>query len=134
MKSAAIGTGVGALAGVAIGNSGRAAATGAGVGLVFGAASGAGATGRSAGAAQNRYDTAYAQCMYGHGHKVAVSAMNGYATQGEAVTYASPPPPPASPPPPSAPSAYPTAPYAAPPVAAPGTILPPAGAEQSYSR
>jgi hypothetical protein len=124
VKSAAIGTGLGALAGVAIGNSGRAAATGAGVGLLAGSAIGVGTADRSASAAQGRYDGAYTQCMYGRGHKVAVAAQGAYTSQGE--TYAAPPPPAYGAPPPPPPGAAPVPP--------PGTIGPPQGADQSYSR
>ena len=102
VKSAAIGTGVGALAGLALGGTGRGAATGAGIGLLFGSVAGAGAADRSAGNQQSRYDAAYTQCMYAKGNKVAVSGYGngngygpGYVDQGAATI---PPPPPGPPP------------------------------------
>jgi len=104
VKSAAIGAGVGALAGAAIGNSGRSAATGAGVGLLVGALAGAGAGEQSSYALQRRYDAGYTQCMYAKGHKVPVSGRMNYTTQAPAPAAsepsAVPPPPPGMPPPP----------------------------------
>jgi hypothetical protein len=72
--SAAVGTALGAATGALIGAAGGAAgvgaAVGAGAGLLTGAAVG-GANAQYAGAtAQQRYDTAYAQCMFGHGNTV----------------------------------------------------------------
>ncbi|HEY4370757.1 MAG TPA: hypothetical protein VGN52_02360 [Burkholderiales bacterium] len=102
VKSAAVGAGVGALAGAAIGNSGQAAGVGAGVGLLAGALLGANAGQASSYELQRRYDAGYTQCMYAKGNKVAVRGrMGGY--QSAQPTYAAPPPPPppgAAPPPP----------------------------------
>jgi hypothetical protein len=102
VKSAAVGAGVGALAGAAIGNSGRAAATGAGVGLLIGALAGAGAGDRSSYALQRNYDAGYTQCMYAKGHKVPVNGRVNYTTAAPAPApaYNIPPPPPGNPPPP----------------------------------
>src|SRR6185503_17285881 len=63
-SSAAIGTLLGAAAG---------AAAGAGFGLFAGGASGASASQGAYGTVQNRYDSAYIQCMYAHGNQVPVS-------------------------------------------------------------
>ena len=71
-RSAALGTAVGAVAGAAIGG-GQGAAVGAGTGLIVGSAAGSGAGATSARGAQQRYDSAYVQCMYAKGHKVPVS-------------------------------------------------------------
>ncbi|MDB5803002.1 MAG: Proline-rich region [Betaproteobacteria bacterium] len=100
VKSAAVGAGVGALAGAAIGNSGQAAAAGAGIGLLFGAVAGAGAGQESSYALQQRYDAGYTQCMYAKGNKVAVRGRVNQVQQAPA--YAPPPPPPGynEPPPP----------------------------------
>jgi hypothetical protein len=74
VKSAAIGTGLGALAGAAIGsasgNLGRGAAIGAGTGLLAGALVGSSGASQAGGAVQGRYDLAYAQCMRSRGHEV----------------------------------------------------------------
>lgn len=106
VKSAAVGAGVGALAGAAIGNSGQAAGVGAGVGLLAGALIGANAGQQSSYELQRRYDAGYTQCMYAKGNKVAVRGRMGY--QSAQPTYAAPPPPPPPgdappPPPPGAP-------------------------------
>jgi hypothetical protein len=96
VRSAAVGTLLGAAAGAAIdGSSG--AATGAGVGLLFGGLAGAGAAERSAYGAQNRYDIAYQQCMYAKGHRIPVSAR--FTQAPPAASYTPPPPPPNQPPP-----------------------------------
>ncbi len=92
MKSAAVGTIVGAAAGAAIGGRSGAAA-GAGGGLLLGSAAGAGAAETSAYGVQRRYDYAFIQCMYAKGHKVPVSGrLTSAPPAGPA--YASPPPPP----------------------------------------
>src|SRR5919197_2945450 len=69
VTSATVGTVIGAAAGALIGagagNPGAGAAIGAGSGLLIGGASGAQAGSVSAGLAQQRYDTAYMQCMAG---------------------------------------------------------------------
>ncbi|MDB5643984.1 MAG: hypothetical protein JWN07_3301 [Hyphomicrobiales bacterium] len=78
VRSAAIGTGLGALAGAAIGsasgNLGRGAAIGAGTGLLAGALVGSGNAREAGGAVQGRYDLAYAQCMRARGHDVIAEA------------------------------------------------------------
>lgn len=107
VRSAAVGTAVGAVAGAAIGGS-RGAAVGAGSGLLLGSAAGAGAGQQSAYGAQRRYDNAYVQCMYAKGHRVPVSGQmgtrSGYSEAPPPPPAASgrvpPPPPPGSPPPP----------------------------------
>jgi OmpA family protein len=72
--SALLGTGLGAAAGAllgaAAGHAGTGAAIGAGSGLLLGSAVGAGNAAASGAAVQQRYDMAYAQCMYGHGNQV----------------------------------------------------------------
>ena len=96
VRSALAGAVIGALLGGAI-NGGHGAAIGAGVGGAAGGIAGVGASEYSAHEAQRRYDQAYTQCMYGKGHRVAVSGR--YAPQ---TSYAPPPAPPRSygPPPP----------------------------------
>ena len=98
VTSAAIGAGVGALAGAAMGGHDSAGA-GAGMGLLAGSAIGASSGQASGYEAQRRYDIAYVQCMYAKGDRVPVS---GQMTPGSAPSYNPPPPPPgyASPPPP----------------------------------
>lgn len=72
--SAAVGTVVGAAAGAAIGaaagSAGTGAAIGAGTGLLAGSAVGVGNASASAAGLQQRYDTAYAQCMASRGDRV----------------------------------------------------------------
>ena len=72
VRSAALGTLLGAAAGAAF-NGGRGAAVGAGTGLLFGSTAGAGAADVSARTMQQRYDAGFIQCMYAKGHKVPVS-------------------------------------------------------------
>jgi hypothetical protein len=72
VRSATLGTLLGAAAGALIGGH-EGAGVGAGTGLVFGALAGSGAAGQSAYTTQQRYDIAYAQCMYDSGHRVPVS-------------------------------------------------------------
>jgi len=96
VRSAAIGTLLGAAAGAAIDGSSGAAA-GAGVGLLFGGLAGAGAAERSAYGAQYRYDVAYQQCMYAKGHRIPVSAR--FTQAPSPANYTPPPPPPNQPPP-----------------------------------
>jgi YmgG-like glycine-zipper protein len=94
LKSAVIGTTIGAVAGALVG--GRdGAAVGAGAGLIVGSASGAGAANVSAYTAQRRYDIGYQQCMYAKGHRVPVSGR--FETQRP---YYGPPPGTPPPPPP----------------------------------
>jgi YmgG-like glycine-zipper protein len=94
LRSAAVGTAIGAVAGAAIGGQ-RGAAVGAGTGLAVGGLAGTGTASQSAYTLQQRYDFGYQQCMYAKGHKVPVSG-----------TFASSIPEPARrTPPPSAPPA-----------------------------
>lgn len=100
VASAAAGTALGAAAGAAIGGGGG-AAIGAGSGLVAGSMVGTGAASSSMYATQQRYDTAYIQCMYSKGHRVPVSGQFSDQTpRRPSVATPPPPPPPGSPPPP----------------------------------
>jgi hypothetical protein len=101
VKSAVVGTALGALAGAAFGGH-QDAAVGAGVGLLTGSLMGASSGNVSAYDAQHRYNIAYTQCMYAKGHRVPVS--RGYTAPSQ---YSAPPaysvppqPPPGTPPPP----------------------------------
>lgn len=98
VKSAVVGTAVGAAAGALIGGR-HGAATGAGVGLIAGSATGAGAAGASQRTLQQRYDAGFTQCMYAKGHRVPVAGRFENAPRGSSYT-APPPPPPGTPPPP----------------------------------
>lgn len=99
VKSAAVGTAIGAVAGAAIG--GRdGAAVGAGSGLVVGSMAGSDSASHGAYGAQRRYDHAYIQCMYAAGHRVPVPG-GMLAPAAPAESRASTPPPPPPPPPPS---------------------------------
>ena len=106
LKSAAIGAGVGALAGV-IADGSRGAGGGAAVGLLFGSVAGAGAANASGRDAQRRYDHSYQQCMYAKGHRVPVAGsydrqqpLQQPAPQPAQPSIPPPPPPPGNPPPP----------------------------------
>jgi len=101
VTSAAVGTALGAAAGAAIGG-GSGAAIGAGSGLVAGSMVGTGAASSSMYVNQQRYDTAYIQCMYAKGHQVPVSGQFSEVTPSQTVTPPShiPPPPLGLPPPP----------------------------------
>jgi hypothetical protein len=96
VRSAVVGTAIGAAAGAVIGGS-RGAAVGAGTGLVVGSAGGTAAADRSSYEAQRRYDTSYIQCMYSKGHQVPVSG--GYSRPPQPAPYYPPPPPGSAPPP-----------------------------------
>ncbi len=74
VTSAAIGAGIGALAGAAMGGH-ESAGAGAGMGLLAGSAIGASSGQASGYAAQRRYDNAYIQCMYAKGDRVPVSGQ-----------------------------------------------------------
>ncbi len=97
--TAVIGTLLGAGLGAAVGG-GRGAAIGAGAGALGGVAVGSGPAGAANYDLQQRYDMAYAQCMYARGNQVP-----GYQPPG------APPPgyaaPPGYPPPGYAPQGYP---------------------------
>lgn len=102
VASAAVGTALGAAMGAAVGG-GQGAAVGAGTGLVAGSLVGTGNAQVSGYAAQQRYDTAYVQCMYASGHKVPVVGQfrDGFPSGADRQPAADiPPPPPGSPPPP----------------------------------
>jgi hypothetical protein len=86
--TAVLGTLLGAGLGAAVGG-GRGAAIGAGAGAIGGTAYGSGPAAQANYDLQQRYDLAYAQCMYARGNQVP-----GYQPPG-----ASPPPPPNYPPP-----------------------------------
>jgi hypothetical protein len=96
IRSAALGTAIGAVAGAAIGGH-QGAAVGAGTGLLVGGVAGASAGTHSAYSQQQRYDYGYQQCMYAKGHKVPVSGR--FASTQAAAPRSAPPPPPSSPPP-----------------------------------
>lgn len=106
VKSAAIGAGVGALAGAAIGGH-RSAGAGAAAGLVIGSVAGAGAASSSGQTLQQRYDIGYQQCMYAKGHQVPVYGRFESPRRSAGTYYTAPPSPPASttppPPPPGSP-------------------------------
>lgn len=104
VKSAAVGTLIGAAAGAAIGG-GQGAAVGAGVGLAGGALAGTGAADSSTYGLQKRYDIAYTQCMYAKGHKVPVSGR--FTASEPSPPAANTPPPPAGTPPPPPPGTPP---------------------------
>lgn len=108
VRSAALGTAVGALAGAAIGGHNSVGA-GAGTGLAFGTMAGLGAGESSGYALQQRYDFAYQQCMYASGNRVPVAGGLASAPAPAPASGALPPPnaaypPPNTPPPPLAPS------------------------------
>lgn len=71
VRSAALGTLLGAAAGAAI-NGSHGAGVGAGAGLVMGGLAGTGAANASGYDMQRRYDFSYQQCMYAQGHRVPV--------------------------------------------------------------
>lgn len=100
--TAVLGTLLGAGLGAALGG-GRGAAVGAGVGAVGGTAVGASGGQRTQYSLQQRYDLAYAQCMYSRGNQVPgyqPPPPAGYAPPPPPPGYAPPPPPGYAPPPP----------------------------------
>jgi hypothetical protein len=99
VKSAALGTLLGAVAGAAI-NGRQGAAVGAGSGLVFGGLAGTASARQSGYTVQQRYDYAYQQCMYAKGHRVPVAA-SGFTSDSRptGTAYMQPPPPPPGTPP-----------------------------------
>ena len=109
-----VGTALGAGLGAAVGG-GRGAAIGAGAGAVTGTAVGAGPAQYAQMSLQQRYNTAYAQCMYAQGNQVP-----GF-TPAETAS----PPPPAYPPSNYPPSNYPPSNY--PPSNYPPANYPPPG-------
>jgi hypothetical protein len=112
VTSAAVGTALGAAAGAALTGSAGGAAAGAGVGLLGGGLAGSGSAGSSRMATQQRYDTAYIQCMYAKGHQVPVSGQFSNVIPRQAATPGAviPPPPPGGNPPPPPPTGTPPAP------------------------
>ena len=86
---AVAGTVIGAAAGALLGGGRNGAQAGAATGLLFGTAAGAGAAGQTDMTLQQRYNIAYAQCMYAKGTQIPGYAAPNYA----------PPPPPSEPPP-----------------------------------
>jgi len=110
VRSAALATAVGAIAGAAVDGS-HGAGVGAASGLVFGTMSGTGMGQVSAAAVQRRYDHAYVQCMYAQGHRVPVSGQMGgtpYRSSSSQYYQSAPalPPPPAGIPPAPPPGVY----------------------------
>ena len=106
VRSAAVGTAIGAVAGAAFGGHDSAAA-GAGTGLLVGSLVGAGDAQASSYSSQRRYDNAYVQCLYAPGEQVPV-AHTPMQRQPEPTPVAPPagaypPPPPAGSPPPPPP-------------------------------
>ena len=98
VRSAVVGTAVGAVAGAAIGGH-RGAAVGAGTGLLVGSVAGADASRSYGRGSQRQYDQAYIQCMYGRGHRVPVSAEFARSMPTARTASGVPvPPPPAYPP------------------------------------
>ncbi|MGV3652913.1 MAG: YMGG-like glycine zipper-containing protein [Noviherbaspirillum sp.] len=69
VRTAALGTLLGAVAGAAI-NGSHGAGVGAGAGMALGGLSGTSAAHSSGYSVQQRYDTGYQQCMYAKGHKI----------------------------------------------------------------
>jgi hypothetical protein len=119
LKSAAVGTAVGAVAGAIVGGQ-RGAATGAGAGLIIGGASGAGAAGSSQRTLQQRYDIAYQQCMYAKGHRIPSAGRYDPSTRRPLSSYTPPPPPPSAAAAPAGASAPPPPPAGNPPPPPPG--------------
>ena len=122
VKSAVIGTAIGAAAGALIGGRGNPAAAGAGVGLLAGSTMGAGAGNQSQYELQRRYDYGYQQCMYARGHQIPGVSGNG-AVRRSAAPYArpvQPPPPPGASAPATSAGAIPPPPPGAPPPPPPG--------------
>ena len=122
VKSAVIGTAIGAAAGALIGGHGNPAAAGAGIGLLAGSTMGAGAGNQSQYELQRRYDYGYQQCMYARGHKIPGVSSSG-AVRRSAAPYAqpaTPPPPPGASAPATSAGAIPPPPPGAPPPPPPG--------------
>ena len=112
VKSIAIGTAIGAVAGVLGSGNSNGAGAGAAVGMLGGAAMGSGEAQYSGREAQRRYDIAYEQCMYAKGNQLPQASV--YQPR---VIYVQPPAPPAA-----APAYYPPP---APPAPAPSYYPPP---------
>ncbi|HTJ96757.1 MAG TPA: YMGG-like glycine zipper-containing protein [Rhodocyclaceae bacterium] len=99
LRSAAVGTAIGAVAGAALGGR-EGAAFGAGGGLLVGSAAGAGNAENSAYGTQRQYDNAYTQCMYAKGQRVPVSGMPSQQRYQQQTINTPPAPGPNYPPPP----------------------------------
>lgn len=110
LRSAVVGTAVGAVAGAAIAGH-QGAGVGAGAGLLFGSVAGAEASRSSVYVSQHQYDQTYIQCMYAKGHRVPVSAefARRLSAPGASppATGNYPPPPPGAPPPSPPPDYFP---------------------------
>ena len=118
-----LGGALGAAIGAAAGNPGIGAAVGAGSGLVLGTATGANAGAATGMSMQQRYDTAYTQCMYAKGNQIPTAAQWG--PRPRRTGYAAPPPPPPPPPPANAPAPEPPSAAAPPPPPPPPGPPPP---------
>lgn len=95
VRSAAVGTILGAAAGAAI-NGRRGAGVGAGSGLALGGLAGTETAETSTSRLQQRYDFGYEQCMYAKGHRVPVSSRGDLMSDffhGREGRYVAPPPP-----------------------------------------
>lgn len=101
VRSAAIGTAIGAVAGAMIGGR-EGAAVGGGSGMLIGSVAGSESARSGTFGSQRRYDMAYVQCMYAKGHRVPVSGnyTPASASKAPATPAVSPPLPPGNPPPP----------------------------------
>lgn len=95
VRSAAVGTILGAAAGAAI-NGGHGARVGAGAGMAMGGLSGTQAAQASAYGAQQRYDVGFMQCMYAKGHRIPsggrFGSMYNWEQQQAPADYYPPPP------------------------------------------
>ena len=105
VKSAAVGTAIGTVAGAALGGADGAVA-GAGLGLATGAVVGTGAAESSGRTLQQRYDIGYQQCMYAKGHKIPMSRHQAERYSPRQRAAVTPPPPPPGAPPPGVPPDY----------------------------
>ena len=90
VRSAALGTLLGAAAGAAI-DGNRGARVGAGTGLFMGGVAGAGAADISMRGIQQRYDFSYQQCMYAKGNRIPM--VDRFTGGQRPPDYISPPPP-----------------------------------------
>lgn len=126
VRSAVIGTAIGATAGALFGGH-NSVGVGAGSGLLIGSMAGMG-TGESSGFnLQQRYDFGYQQCMYAKGHRVPVSGRLDYSGQPvKKSNYVSSPTPSSSPSPSAGASLPPPPPGGVPPSPPPsGSPAPP---------
>jgi hypothetical protein len=129
VRSAVIGTAIGATAGVLFGGH-NSVGVGAGSGLLIGSMAGMGTGESSAFNLQQRYDFGYQQCMYAKGHRVPVSGRLDYSRQPvRKSNYVSLPTPNSSLSPPSAGASVPPPPSGVPPPPSAASMLlpPPSG-------